>query len=271
MIVNLAESTMRVIKDAGLDAQEIEYVGFYNDDDEQHQTCTFQEFIEIAEDINFDEFDPTIVGRRIIKETVEIVAEGWWLRRTVEGDDVESWVYSRLPKTIDETELGDGELHADYIINNVDNYDDDYVELVKHESPNKKYVKSDKITIGAVEYQIIDDDGVDKIVVDNHVLVVIGSGQDNKYATINGNSSLNPNLIFSPAMIKHVFDTMDITIDLNDELIYKLTNVRDAGFDDHHTTSLRIVKVRRGVDFTINTIDDVETIEYIDNIQWQKG
>ena len=120
MIVNLATATLNLMKNADIDMSSISHVAFYNTDEEEMQICTFQEFIEVAGDINYDELDPVFSNRRIITNTLQVVGDTWWLYRTSDDDDVEGWIYSELPVPMRELANGEGDLHQDYIINPID-------------------------------------------------------------------------------------------------------------------------------------------------------
>lgn len=131
MIVNLAEQTRSTIINAGLSSKDVRYVVYYNSDDEEYQRCTFEEFMLLAEDINYDEHDTTMQSRKIIYNTLQIVADTWWLRRPDAEEDDECWIYAPLPVSEEDAIETSGYLTNDYILNEVDLAPDDYVELVK--------------------------------------------------------------------------------------------------------------------------------------------
>ena len=271
MIVNLADATLDVIKNAELNVSSISHVAFYNSDEEEMQVCTFQDFIEVAADINYDELDPVLSSRRVIDNSIQIVGDTWWLRRTNDSDDNEGWIYSDLPIPLTELENGEGDLHQDYIINPIDSHDEDYVELVEHESDNYKYARSDTIKLFGKTFDVIDDNGIFKVVDGEYVFVVIAANENDTYFTTNDTTLTHVDLIFEPKILKLAESNQTSDIELSDELMRKLTGISNTGFGKSHKTSIKISKVRRGVKFTINTVDGFEHIEYLDNIQWVNG
>lgn len=271
MIVNLAAVTLNILNNANLSIESISHVAYYNVDEEEMQVCTFQEFIEVAEDINYDEMDPMFSGRRIVSGSIQIVGDTWWLRRTTDNEDTEEWVYCDLPIPLEELENGEGDLHRDYIINPIDAHDEDYVELVEHVSDNYTYAKPDTVKLNGVTYNVVEEDGVSKVIDGEYVLMVIAAGEDDTYFTTNDVTSTNINLLFEPALVKLAFECKDNYMCLSDTMIHLLTGMKNAGFGEEHYAAIKVIKVRRGVKFVINMVNRYEHVEYLDSVQWIDG
>ena len=273
MIVNLAESTRQIIKNAALEITDINHVTFYNVDDEQYQRCSFAEFMETAEDINYEELDPLMANRPIINTDLEIVADTWFLRRTYDGEEGERWILNFLPKADDELYDGDGEFHSDYVIADDDIFDPHYVEMVKPEHSSYEYAQDSTIDILGVSHDIVNLDGIQKVIESTgNVLIVKGYGYGEIWTRYVDDAKYRPELMYHPRLIKHVMEHSSMEpLTFNNEILKELTGVEDAGYPVPHDVTLHVIAIPRGSEFSIDIVEGQEVIVYRDELTWFKA
>ena len=263
MIVNLAIQTRQIIADAKLNVQDIEYVIFYNEDAGQYQYCSFSEFIEVAEDIDFDELDPTLAGRRIIHQSLAIVADKWWLRRSADDEDTDGWVLQEIPLSMDELQEGSGDFHMDYVINEMDALTEDYVDLVEKPTTYNQYVQSNTISINGRQYNVDDSDGIDKVYDSEDRVGVIIATNGGQYWTGQPNVVKDPRMLFHPELVKMVLEESYMDMDTyNNAWIANNLGISTDGFSDESFLTLEVGWIPRGTEFMI-TYDSVDDIEYM--------
>ena len=251
MIVNLAMQTRTLIANAGLNIADINYVIFFNPNTMEKQYCSFSEFMDIADEINYEELDPTMVYRRVIHSDLAIVADRWWLQRTTNPEDVESWVYQEIPTPMDNMEQGTGELEAEYIVAEIDLIEEDYLDLIEPRSAFGLYLKPQHITIEGKQYLISDEDGIDKVI-DNDKVAVIVAGDGGHWWTNNVQDDKDPRMIFHPELIKLVMEDryeQDGVITILQSARGLDLNIR--GFETEWTSRLTVQWVPRGTEFLI--------------------
>jgi hypothetical protein len=273
MIVNLAEATTLVLTNADLNEDDIRHVIFYNHDSEEHQYCSYQEFVDIAEEINYDENDTTFTGRRIIKSDLSIVADTWWLRRTRDDEDTETWVYQELPMNIEDLNEGMGEFNVDYVIGDLDVMSDEYKELVDNNTREYPYAKATDITINGKSHSIINDDGIDKVIKNGNVAVIVAT--DGRYWSSNNRLDKDPRMLFHPELVKLVMEgTYEDGDVFNIEYMELHLNLNMTGFHNDSFKSLTIAWLPRGMQFNVSEVSQPktgitrETIEYPKQINW---
>lgn len=252
MITNLAIQTRQVLADAKLDASDIGYVIFYNEDAEQFQYCSYSEFMEVAEDIDFDEHDPIIAGRRIIHPGLAIVASNWWLRRTTDDEETENWVFQEIPLSMDEMQEGSGDFHMDYAINEIDALTPDYVDLIEVPSAYNSYVKSNNILINGQQFVTDDSDGIDKVYNnEDHVAVIVASNGGQYWTNSPGNTK-DPRMLFHPELIKMVIEESYVDMNVfNNDWITNALGLNTSGFSDVSFLELEVRWIPRNQEFMI--------------------
>lgn len=261
MITNLAIQTRQVLADAKLDASDIGYVIFYNEDAEQFQYCSYSEFMEVAEDIDFDEHDPIIAGRRIIHPGLAIVASNWWLRRTTDDEETENWVFQEIPLSMDEMQEGSGDFHMDYVINEMDALTEDYVDLVEKPTTYNQYVQSNTISINGRQYNVDDSDGIDKVYDSEDRVGVIIATKSGQYWTGQPNVVKDPRMLFHPELVKMVLEESYVDMDTyNNAWISNNLGISTDGFSDESFLTLEVRWIPRGTEFmiTYDSVDDIE-------------
>lgn len=266
MIVNLAMQTRQIIADAKLNVRDIQYVIFYNDEASQYQYCSYSEFMETAEDIDYDQADPTFIGRRIIQPSLAIVAESWWLRRTTDDEETEDWVFQEIPMSMDDMQEGSGELDVNYIIADIDALPSDYADLVGTRMSYNEYVQPSHITICGKQYTVDDSDGIDKVYDDGCVAVIVAT-DGGQYWTYDMTVSKDPRMIFHPELVKLVMEESYVDLDTyNNTWIADKLGISTNGFSDESFLTLGIRWIPRGTEFMI-TYDSVnDTAEMCEQV-----
>lgn len=275
MIVNLAEQTKIVLDSAQLSEHDIEYVIYHRGNSDNKFYCSYDEFIEMAEDINYDQFDGLTATRRMINKDLMIVADTWMLHRTEDDDEVEGWVYKTIPPSIDNLINGDGFLESIHLVNDDDNYDASYVDMVTDTDKEYPYVKASTIEINGNTFNIIDDNGVDKIINkrDNTVAIILSSV--GKYWSAGDVVDKDIRMLFHPELIKMVMEDIYLDRDVfNMQWIRDEFNFDTTGFSDDSFFELGIAWIPRGVKFDVVaakvTINDTphENVVYRDDRIW---
>lgn len=263
MIVNLAIQTRQIIADAKLNINEIVYVIFYNEEAGEYQYCSFDEFMDTAEDVDYDELDPTFMGRRIIQPSLAIVAENWWLRRTTDEEDVEGWVYQDIPLSMNEIQEGSGEFDVNYVISDIDVLPSDYQDLIGTRMEYNNYVKPANILINGKQYIVSDVDGIDKVY-DGGNVAVIRATDSGQYWTHDNSCVKDPRMLFHPQLVKSVMEESYADIDSFKLLdIAKSLGISTVGFEDIQFTKLTIAWIPQGSEFSIvyDAVNDLEQME----------
>lgn len=273
MIVNLLEATLLIINNAGHNEGDVRYVTFYNDDTDEMQYCTWGEFSDISEEINYDENDTLDSSRRIIKAEISIVADTWWLRRTRDTDDCETWLYQELPISLEDLVEGDGELDVKYIISELDVMTDEYKALVEEVVKEYPFAKPSEITIKDTAYDVIDDDGIDKVMKNGNVAVITAT--EGRYWTCSSYHSKDIRMLFHPELIKLVMEeTYEDGDVFNNEYIEEHLGLSTHGFDNDSFKTLSIHWIPRGIAFNIINVtsDDGtivrETLDFPKQVNW---
>lgn len=273
MIVNLLEATLLIITNAGHNEGDIRYVTFYNDDTDEMQYCTWGEFSDIAEEINYDENHTLDSGRRMIKPEISIVADTWWLRRTRDTDDNETWLYQEVPIPLEELVEGEGELDTKFIIAELDVMTDDYKTLVEEELKEYPFAKASEIEIKDTKYTIIDDDGIDKVMKNGNVAVITAT--EGRYWTYSSYHGKDIRMLFHPELVKLVIEgTYEDEDVFNNEYIEEHLGLGTQGFDNDSFKTLSVHWLPRGIQFNIVTATSEdgsivrETLDFPKQVNW---
>lgn len=255
MIVNLAEVTRQTIQNANLDERDVRYVIYHDDETATDKACTYSEFMDIAEEINYDDMDDLLNSRKMVNTSLGIVADNWWLRRAQEGEVGETWIYQERPKPLEELEGTLGELDTYHLIEEEDQLDEEYKELVAVDKEGNPYVLPSNITIANKTYAILEKDGV-RMVHDkdtNKVAVIIGAGGE-QYWTANPPNITGKDIrmLLHPELVKMVMEgTYTDTGVYNKESIENNYGITTDGFFDYNFTSLKVEWVTVGSSFHI--------------------
>lgn len=259
MVINLAESLLAFLEQHNLNTADVEYVGYQSAVFGEMAHCTLHDFIEVAEDINFEDYDPLVKHREPIKNQINIVAEQWFVTTSIEPGSL--WTYSELPQP-----MGDYEpISEEDIIEEIDVIDEWAAELVVNESPNLDYVK-DLIQINGVNYKIDGIDGLEKVVNDaNCVAIILACNPLGRYWTVPSTTVKDPQILYHPELVKLVIEYRannpiegyqlkngDI-IEVFD--VDELSAKYDLDFGtltNHHFNNLQVVWVPKGVDYVID-------------------
>lgn len=262
MIINLKSNLLEFIKSHNLSVMDIEYVSYLSKEHDSYCCCDFSELVDIAEDINFEDYDPLIKHREQLSQDINIVADEWYITRST--DPAAIWEYHQLPPTGEYEEISEEDL-----IDPNDVIDEEVVELLSHESPNASYVR-DRITILGKEYRIENNDGIEQVVNDkNEVGVILACNPRGQYWSQYTSVSKDPQLLFYPELIKIVMEyhgehgssaednlvkrsDADIGSVFKLEDIAKEYNLDIAGFDQNQFNNLKVEFVPKGYDYQIS-------------------
>lgn len=199
MIINLAESLIEFAQNHNINLEEVEYVGYHCALNNEQCHCTLVDFMDVAEDINFEDYDPLIKYREPIKNRIDIVSENWFIRNSNEPGAI--WSYHELAAPPGHYEP----ISDEDIIEEIDNIDEWANELLSKESPNLDYVK-DLIDINGVRYKIDGIDGLEKVVDDNgRVAVIMACNPNGRYWTTTATNK-DPQILYHPELVKIVLE-----------------------------------------------------------------
>lgn len=259
MIINLAENLLTFLEQHNLDTRDIEYVGYQSGVSGEISHCTFLDFLEVAEDINFEDYDPLVKHREPIKNQINIVAEQWFVATSNEPDTL--WSYSELPIPMGVYEP----ICEEDIIDEVDVIDEWTSELLSNKSPNLDYVR-DTIDIAGKTYKIDGINGLEKIVDDNNrTPVILACNPNGRYWTVQSTTFKDPQILYHPELVKivieyrqshpiegyqladgNIMDVFDIE-ELSDKY-----NLDFGTLSNQHFNNLQVVWVPKGVDYIID-------------------
>ena len=153
MITNLKQSLIDFMTSHRLSPDEVQCVKFFSEVQQEICHCDFIDFIELAEDINFEDYDPLIKHSEVISQSIAIIADTWFISRS---RDVGSfWQFNVLP-VIGEYE----DIEEEDILTDTDRIDDEMIELCYGVSNNSEYVR-DNLIINNERYIIENKDGIE--------------------------------------------------------------------------------------------------------------
>lgn len=202
MISNLKTNIIDFMKLHGASAMDVEYVHYFSKELEENCSCDFGEFLDIVEEINFEDSDVLIKHREQINESLCIVGDEWYISRSDVPEAI--WSFHRLPV------MGDyNSITEDDIINNIDNIDPDVVELLSQDSVNLDYVR-DYITINNETYIIECKDDIQRVVNNaGKVAIIMACNPCGQYWTQSSDTIKDPQILFYPELIKIVMEYKD--------------------------------------------------------------
>ena len=96
-MINLLQDTLQALAFYGKDATDVDGIIFYNEDSDRMEGLTWQNYVELIKDVNYDPYDFEFIGRRVFKPAVSVVGEDWFLARTLVDNNYEGWVYYDSP------------------------------------------------------------------------------------------------------------------------------------------------------------------------------
>lgn len=273
MIVNLLEATQLILSNANLNEDDIRYITFYNEETEEVQYCSYSEFSEIAEDIYYDENETLDTSRKIISSELSIIAERWWLRRSRDGEEGENWIYQEIPVPMEDLVQGVGELCEGFVISDIDVITEDYHDLVESNVREYPYAKADKIVINEFDYDIVNDDGIDKVMRDDKFAIIIAS--DGRYWTWSNIRQRDTRMLYHPELVKSVLEKTYVKNNMFDmDNIERELDLYTHGFNSDSFKELKIVWIPKGTSFNIATTHNPnsnttkEIIEYPKFVSW---
>ena len=199
MITNLKQSLIDFMTSHRLSPDEVQCVNFFSQVQQEICHCDFIDFIELAEDINFEDYDPLIKHREVISKSIAIIAETWFISRS---RDVGSfWQLNVLP-VIGEYE----DIEEQDIITDTDRIDDEMIELCYGVSNNSDYVR-DNLVIDNERYIIENKDGIERVVDDKgRVAIILACNANGRYWTVPSTTAKDPQILYYPELIKIVIE-----------------------------------------------------------------
>lgn len=268
MLVNLKESLIEFLVAHEVNFEDIEYVSYYCQFNEATCHCDFVDFIEVADEINFEEYDPLIKNREMIKPGLKIIASDWFV--TLDGTAETLWRYSELS-----SEKGEYEpITEEDLIVDEDNIDNELRSFLDVQSENGKYVR-DNITIGGKEYAIQTTEGIQKVLDDEgRVAVILAANPNGQYWTALTDVPKDPQMLFYPELVKIVME-YNATLDMPDyplldadiasvfdlEEINKTYHLDVSGFDATRFNNLRVAFLPQGHTYRISYTGAASTPE----------
>lgn len=199
MITNLKQSLIDFMTSHRLSPDEVQCVNFFSQVQQEICHCDFIDFIELAEDINFEDYDSLIKHREVISQSIAIIAETWFISRS---RDVGSfWQLNVLP-VIGEYE----DIEEEDIITDTDRIDDEMIELCYGVSNNSDYVR-DNLVIDNERYIIENKDGIERVV-DNkgRVAIILACNPNGRYWTAPSTTVKDPQILYYPELVKIVIE-----------------------------------------------------------------
>lgn len=258
MITNLKQSLIDFMASHRLRPDEIQHVSFFSQVQQEICHCDFIDFIELAEDINFEDYDSLIKHREVISQSITIIAESWFISRSREVGSF--WQLNVLP-VIGEYES----IEEEDILSDIDRIDEEMVELCRNVSSNSDYVRDD-IMIDNKKYIIENKDGVERVVNDEgRVAVILACNPNGRYWSVPSVVAKDPQILHYPELIKIVVEYRtknpikgyqledgDIAevFDVN-ELSTKY-NLDFGNITNERFNNLRVVWVPKDVDYIID-------------------
>lgn len=199
MITNLKQSLIDFMRSHKLSPDEVQCVNFFSQVQQEICHCDFFDFIELAEDINFEDYDPLIKHREVISQSIAIIAETWFISRS---RDVGSfWQLNVLP-VISEYE----DIEEEDIITDTDQIDDEMIELCYGVSNNSDYVR-DNLVINNERYVIENKDGIERVVNDeDRVAIILACNPNGRYWTVPSTTAKDPQILYYPELVKIVIE-----------------------------------------------------------------
>ena len=199
MITNLKQSLIDFMTDHKLSPDEVQCVNFFSQVQQEICHCDFIDFIELAEDINFEDYDPLIKHREVISQSIAIIAETWFISRSRDVDSF--WQLNVLP-VIGEYE----DIEEEDIITDTDRIDDEMIELCYGVSNNSDYVR-DNLVIDNERYIIENKDGIERVVDDKgRVAVILACNPNGRYWTVPSTTVKDPQILYYPELVKIVIE-----------------------------------------------------------------
>lgn len=259
MIINLKESLLDFMTQHDLRAEDVEYVGYHCQFNEAEAHCDFVDFLEVAEDINFEEYDPLIKNREVIRPGLKILADEWFISKDDSGEAM--WLLHHMAQP-----CGDYEpITEEDIIRDIDVVDDEMRSLLDITSENGTYVR-DNIEINGVEYKIENKDGIERVV-NNHdcVGIILAANANGQYWSAASTNQKDPQMLFYPELIKtvmeytatfeiptyHLFDA-DIGTVFNLANIQKEYHLDTSGFNADLFNNLRVIFVPKNETYRVS-------------------
>lgn len=199
MITNLKQSLIDFMTSHRLSPDEVQCVNFFSQVQQEICHCDFIDFIELAEDINFEDYDPLIKHREVISQSIAIIAESWFISRSREAGSF--WQLNVLP-AIGEYE----DIEEEDIITDTDRIDDEMIELCYGVSNNSDYVR-DNLVIDNERYIIENKDGIERVV-DNkgRVAIILACNPNGRYWTVSSTTVKDPQILYYPELVKIVIE-----------------------------------------------------------------
>lgn len=258
MIINLKENLLDFIKSHNLSLEAIEFISYKSSDDGEIYHCDLIDFIEVADEIDFEEHDPLIKHREVLSDTINVVADEWFIQRSQEPGAI--WQLNHFPET------GEYEVvREEDLISPDDNIDSEVVELLDLPSPNATYAL-DSISIGADTYQIETKDGIQRVVTVNGLRgVIIACNPKGRYWTQPHAGVKDPQMLFHPELVKIIMEYQatlesvkrynlrdaDIGSVFNLEELASKYNLNIEGFEQDAFNNLDVVFVRPDAEYQI--------------------
>lgn len=218
MIINLKENLLDFIKSHNLSLEAIEFISYKSSDDGEIYHCDLIDFIEVADEIDFEEYDPLVKHREVLSDTINVVADEWFIQRSQEPGAI--WQLNYFPET------GEYEVvREEDLISPDDNIDSDVVELLDLPSPNAVYA-CDTIEINGITYRIKTKDGLQQVMNEQgRIAVIIACNPGGKYWTQPYAGVKDPQMLFHPELVKITMEYQSTLEPLNGY------NLRDADID----------------------------------------
>lgn len=238
-MINLLQDTLQALAFYGKDVIDVDGIVFYNEDNNRLEGLTWQNYVELIKDVNYDPYDFEFIGRRVFKSRVFIIGEDWWLARTLTDNNYEGWIYYDGPLMVDgmgaaiTLESGHiplAEVHDDllaFLIGDVSAHYSDY---------NSEHDFQANAFPG--EYAQVPD-------INNVPQVNIIHGTDGRvYWTDHAQYHKHPQLLWNPTIVNMVIAGEHRNPDVfNNENLSQIIGVENANYIEHGQGDLKVTTI----------------------------
>lgn len=238
-MINLLEDTLKALAYYQCEMDSVEGMVYYNEDTNRLEGVTWQNFKELAKDINYDPYDLEFVGSRGFKSRMFIIGDQWFMARTLSEHNFEGWLYfddslmirgNGQPITLDSGVITITQPHDDllaFMISDLRFHHSDYTSDVAY---------NNNIFPGGFSSSTIEGGPC-------QVGIVHGIG-GRRYWSGSRLQSAHPQLLYNENIVGMVIsgDYKDSTI-FNNHNLSQIIGVEDAGYIDGQVGDLTVTYI----------------------------
>lgn len=238
-MINLLQDTLQALSFYGKDVIDVDAIIFYNEDNNRTESLTWQNYVELVKNVNYDPYDFEFIGRRGFKPTVFIIGVNWFLARTLTNDNYEGWVYYDSP--LMENGLGSNISLDSNNVPSVEVHDDLLAFFIGDVSAHYSDYRSDydfQANAFPGEYAQVPD-------INNVPQVNIIHGTDGRvYWTDHAQYHKHPQLLWNPTIVNMVIAGEHRNTDVfNNENLSQIIGVENANYIEHGQGDLKVTTI----------------------------